>query len=168
MFDETSPSLSHFLLLQMMVIIFKINVRDKLVGHILAIGPRLCSPQLKLGWKTLVNNSIYPPWTQENLSFVYQVSYHKSSVRLYIPLNHIIFFPPFLLVKSLFMGHHFVRFGLQYILASRGLDGTTQPLQLQSDCIGNGEDPLAKTFQQVSPGFDWRWRFTMYLDGLWF
>jgi hypothetical protein len=60
------------------------------------------------------------------------------------------------------MGHRFVRFGLQYILASRGLHGTTQPLQLHSDCIGNGEDPLAKTFQQVSPGFEWRWRFTMY------
>lgn len=59
MFDETSPSLSHFFLLQMTVIIFKINVRDKLVGHILAIGPRLCSPQLKLGLKTIVNNSIY-------------------------------------------------------------------------------------------------------------
>lgn len=96
MFDETSPSLSHFLLLQMMVIIFKINVHDKLVEHILAIGPRLCSPQLKLGLKTLVNNSIYPPRTQENLSFVYQVSYHKSSVRLYIPLNHIKYvFHPF-------------------------------------------------------------------------
>ncbi|CAL1149296.1 unnamed protein product [Cladocopium goreaui] len=44
------------------------------------------------------------------------------------------------------------RFGLQYILASRGLDGTTQPLQLHSDCIGNGEDPLAKTFQQDQKG----------------
>lgn len=44
------------------------------------------------------------------------------------------------------------RFGLQYILASRGLHGTTQPLQLHSDCIGNGEDPLAKTFQQIYSG----------------
>ena len=41
------------------------------------------------------------------------------------------------------------RYGLQYILASKGVDGTTKKMKLHSDCLGNGEDPLAKTFQQV-------------------
>eukprot|EP00913_Durusdinium_trenchii_P024769 g23249.t1 len=42
-------------------------------------------------------------------------------------------------------------FGLQYILAS-SFNGSTSPMQLHSDCLGNGEDPLAKTFQQVYSG----------------
>lgn len=42
-------------------------------------------------------------------------------------------------------------FGLQYILAS-SFNGSTSPMQLHSDCLGNGEDSLAKTFQQVYSG----------------
>ena len=44
------------------------------------------------------------------------------------------------------------QYGLQYILASKGVDGTTKKMKLHSDCLGNGEDPLAKTFQQIYSG----------------
>ena len=41
-----------------------------------------------------------------------------------------------------------LRFGLQYLLSS-GKNGQTTDLSLHSDCLGNGDDPLAKTFDQV-------------------
>ena len=41
--------------------------------------------------------------------------------------------------------------GLQYIL-SFGCKDQTSAMQLHSDCLGNGEDPVAKTFAQVYSG----------------
>ena len=41
-----------------------------------------------------------------------------------------------------------LRYGLQYLL-SFGKKGQTTDLSLHSDCLGNGDDPLAKTFDQV-------------------
>ena len=41
--------------------------------------------------------------------------------------------------------------GLQYIL-SHGSKGATSAMQLHTDCLGNGEDPVAKTFEQVYSG----------------
>ena len=41
--------------------------------------------------------------------------------------------------------------GLQYILAS-SKSGKTSAMQLHSDCLGNGADPVAKTFAQVFSG----------------
>jgi len=41
--------------------------------------------------------------------------------------------------------------GLQYIL-SYGSKGQTTPMKLHSDCLGNGPDPVARTFAQVYSG----------------
>ena len=41
--------------------------------------------------------------------------------------------------------------GLQYVL-SHGTKGQTSAMQLHSDCLGNGDDPVAKTFAQVYSG----------------
>ena len=40
------------------------------------------------------------------------------------------------------------RYGLQYLM-SYGNQGKTTDMTLHSNCLGNGEDPLAKTFDQV-------------------
>jgi hypothetical protein len=40
---------------------------------------------------------------------------------------------------------------LQYILAS-GVDGKTSALDLHTDCLGSGDDPVAKTFAQIFGG----------------
>mmetsp|Transcript_93006 Transcript_93006/g.165410 ORF Transcript_93006/g.165410 Transcript_93006/m.165410 type:complete len:570 (-) Transcript_93006:195-1904(-) len=44
-------------------------------------------------------------------------------------------------------------YGLQYILASSAA-GKTSPMQLHSDCLGNGADPVAATFAQVHSSSD--------------
>lgn len=40
------------------------------------------------------------------------------------------------------------RYGLQYLL-SYGSKGKTSDLSLHTDCLGNADDPLAKTFDQA-------------------
>lgn len=42
-------------------------------------------------------------------------------------------------------------YSLQYLLAS-GVNGKTSPLELQTDCLGSGSDPVAKTFAQIFDG----------------
>ena len=41
-----------------------------------------------------------------------------------------------------------LRYGLQYLL-SFGKKGQTTDMSLHTDCLGNADDPLAKTFDQV-------------------
>lgn len=60
-----------------------------------------------------------------------------------------------------------LRYGLQYLM-SYGKKGQTTDLSLHSDCLGNGDDPLAKTFDQVPRifflgVFD---EFLMVVDGI--
>ncbi|CAK9109448.1 unnamed protein product [Durusdinium trenchii] len=43
------------------------------------------------------------------------------------------------------------KYGLQYVL-SYGSKGKTNAMQLHTDCLGNADDPLAKTFNQVYSG----------------
>ena len=43
-----------------------------------------------------------------------------------------------------------LRYGLQYLL-SYGSKGKTSDLSLHTDCLGNADDPLAKTFDQAHP-----------------
>lgn len=42
-------------------------------------------------------------------------------------------------------------YGLQYLLASHA-GGTTKEMELKTDCLGTGDDPVAKTFDQIYGG----------------
>lgn len=42
-------------------------------------------------------------------------------------------------------------YSMQYVSAS-GVNGKTSPLALHTDCLGSGDDPLAKTFAQIFDG----------------
>jgi hypothetical protein len=42
-------------------------------------------------------------------------------------------------------------FGLQYLLSSH-VNGKTEPMTLHKDCLGSGNDPVAKTFAQIYGG----------------
>jgi hypothetical protein len=48
-------------------------------------------------------------------------------------------------------GGYYYGWGMQYLLASN-VNGTTQEMSLNTDCIGTGADPVAQTFQQIYGG----------------
>ena len=79
-------------------------------------------------------------------------SYTHTDIYIYIVIYYIHIVPICVHPLNRYVGvqkiESHLRFGLQYLLSS-GKNGQTTDLSLHSDCLGNGEDPLAKTFDQV-------------------